>query len=117
MGRVPDADVAGLYSVATVVAVPSTYEGFGLPAAEAMAAGVPLVAARATALPEVVGDAGVLVGPGDAPAFAAAISGLLADPAERSRLIERGHERVRRYTWEANATAFARLYREAVPRR
>jgi alpha-1,3-rhamnosyl/mannosyltransferase len=117
LGRVPDADVAGLYSVATVVAVPSTYEGFGLPAAEAMAAGVPLVAASATAVPEVVGDAGVLVEPGDAPAFAAAISRLLGDPAERDRLVERGRARVLRYTWEANATAFARLYREAVERR
>jgi alpha-1,3-rhamnosyl/mannosyltransferase len=113
LGRVSDADVAGLYSVATVVAVPSTYEGFGLPAAEAMAAGVPLVAARATAIPEVVGDAGVLVEPGDVPAWGAAIGRLLGVPAERDELAARGRERARRYTWSANAAALAELYRTA----
>ena len=61
LGRIPAADVAGLYSLAAVVAVPSLYEGFGLPAVEAMVHGVALVAARSTALPEVVGDAGELV--------------------------------------------------------
>jgi alpha-1,3-rhamnosyl/mannosyltransferase len=112
-GRVSDADVAGLYSVATVVAVPSIYEGFGLPAAEAMAAGVPLVATRATALPEVVGEAGILVAAGDVAAWADAITRLLADPDERARLAGRGRERVQRYTWAANARAFADLYRRS----
>ena len=113
VGRISDADVAGLYSVASVVAVPSTYEGFGLPAAEAMAAGVAVVAARATALPEVVGDAGLLVDPGDVPAWADAIDLLLADARERAVLVERGRDRVRRYSWRANAEAFARLYQAA----
>jgi glycosyltransferase involved in cell wall biosynthesis len=116
-GRVSDADVAGLYEVATVVAVPSVYEGFGLPAAEAMAAGVALVAADATALPEVVGDAGLLVAPGDVPAWADAVSRLLADPGERTRLVGLGRERVQRYTWAANAGAFADLYRRSAAHR
>jgi len=116
-GRVSDADVAGLYSVATVVAVPSTYEGFGLPAAEAMAAGVALVAANTTALPEVVGDAGLLVAPGDVPAWADALDRLLDDPGGRARLADRGRERVQRYTWAANAEAFADLYRRSAVHR
>ena len=99
-GRVTTADVAGLYSVATVVAVPSTYEGFGLPAAEAMAAGVALVAASGTALPEVVGEAGILVEPGDVGAWADAIGRLLADAGERTRLAELGRRQVQRFTWD-----------------
>ena len=113
-GRIPTADVAGLYSVASVVAVPSTYEGFGLPAAEAMAAGVAVVAARDTAIPEVVGDAGVLVPPGDVTAWAAAIGALLDDGEERVRLAGLGRLRVEQFTWEANAEGFAALYRRAV---
>ncbi len=114
VGRISDADVAGLYAAATVVAVPSTYEGFGLPAAEAMAAGVALVAADATALPEVVGDAGLLVEATDPQAWADAIGRLLGDQGERDRLVARGRDRVLRYSWRANAEAFADLYRAAV---
>jgi len=114
VGRVPDAEVAALFRVASVVAVPSTYEGFGLPAAEAMAAGVPVVAADATSLPEVVGDAGVLVDPLDPGAWAGAIGALLDDPDRGSRLAERGLERVARFSWAANAAAFADLYRRAL---
>lgn len=112
-GRVPAADVAGLYRLAHVVAVPSRYEGFGLPAAEAMAYGAPVVAADATALPEVVGDAGVLVDPDDVEGWGAALDRLLADQGERLRLSDAGRERARRYSWEANAEALAALYREA----
>jgi alpha-1,3-rhamnosyl/mannosyltransferase len=113
-GRISDADVAGLYEVASVVAVPSLYEGFGLPAAEAMAAGVALVAADATALPEVVGEAGLLVDPVDPMAWAEAIGRLLGDPAARASLVAKGHERVQRYTWQANANLLAELYRGAL---
>lgn len=113
-GRISAADVAGLYEQARVVAVPSRYEGFGLPAVEAMAYGAALVAASATALPEVVGDAGVLVGPDDVDGWAAAISNLLEDDRQRSRLRSLGLERARRYTWGANAAALADLYRHAL---
>lgn len=114
VGRVPAADVAGLYDLAAVVAVPSVYEGFGLPAAEAMAHGVALVAANTTALPEVVGDAGLLVDPNDAAAWAAAISSLLDDPTGRARLGAAGRLRAERYQWPANAAALAEVYRQAL---
>lgn len=114
LGRISDADVAGLYALATVVAVPSRYEGFGLPAVEAMAAGVALVAADATALPEVVGGGGRLVDPDDVEGWAEAISGLLADPAARASLVESGRRRAATFSWAANADAFAALYRQAL---
>lgn len=113
-GRISAADVAGLYAAAAVVAVPSRYEGFGLPAVEAMAYGAAVVAADATALPEVVGEAGLLVDPDDVEAWAAAIGGLLDSPAERGRLRSEGRARAGRYTWSANATALAELYRRAL---
>lgn len=113
-GRISAADVAGLYAAAAVVAVPSRYEGFGLPAVEAMAYGAPVVASDATALPEVVGEAGLLVAPDDVAAWADAIGGLLDAPAERERLRAVGRARAGRYTWSANAAALADLYRRAL---
>lgn len=109
-GRISAGDVAGLYRMAAVVAVPSRYEGFGLPAAEAMAYGASVVAADVTALPEVVGDAGVLIDPDDVDGWATAIADLLDDEAERVRLAAAGRERARRYTWSANARALADAY-------
>ncbi|MGH9086088.1 MAG: glycosyltransferase family 4 protein [Acidimicrobiales bacterium] len=111
-GRISAADVAGLYQAAAVVAVPSRYEGFGLPAAEAMAHGAAVVAADTTALPEVVGDAGVLVGPDDVGGWATAIGSLLDDAGERARLGALGRARsVARHSWAANAAALADVYR------
>ena len=114
LGRISDADVSGLLELADVVAVPSRYEGFGLPALEAMAAGTAVVAADATSLPEVVGDAGRLVPVGVAGAWGEAISDLLADATERAHLASAGLARAARYTTRTNAIAFAHLYREAV---
>ena len=108
---------AGLLDLADLVAVPSRYEGFGLPVLEAMAAGVAVVAADATSLPEVLGDAGRLVPVGAVEAWADAISKLLADDGERRRLGEAGRERAGSFTPQANAAAFAQLYREAAQER
>lgn len=113
-GRIPAADLAGLYGMASVVAVPSRYEGFGLPAVEAMAYGTPVVAADATALPEVVGDAGIVVDPDDVAGWADALGRVLSDPEERRRLAAAGRDRAGRYTWEANATAVLDVYRGAL---
>lgn len=113
-GRLPAEDVAGLYDLATVVAVPSRYEGFGLPAAEAMVHGTAVVAADATALPEVVGDAGVLVAPGDVEAWAAALGDVLGDPVGRERLAAAGLARAAGFGRLANAAALAEVYRRAL---
>lgn len=109
-GRISAADVAGLYGLASVVAVPSRYEGFGLPAAEAMAYGAPVVAANVTALPEVVGAAGILVDPDDVDGWAGALGDLLEDEQARARFAEAGRRQAERYTWTANAAALADLY-------
>ncbi len=92
---------------------PSRHEGFGLPPLEAMACGTPVVAVRATAVPEVTGDAAVLVEPGDAGAFARATMALLGDAAQRAALRERGLARAAPFTWSRHAEETVAAYREA----
>ncbi|MBI1843211.1 MAG: glycosyltransferase family 4 protein [Actinobacteria bacterium] len=115
---VSDERIVELYAEAEIAVVPSLYEGFSLPAVEAMAAGVPLVATTGGALPEVVGDDGTtaaLVPPGDAGALASTILDLFDDPARREALGTAGRERVlRRYTWTITAEATAEQYREVI---
>ncbi|WP_226480837.1 glycosyltransferase family 4 protein [Natrinema amylolyticum] len=104
-----------LYGTADVAVVPSIYEGFGLPAGEALACGVPVVATTGGGLPEVVGDAGVLVEPGDADALAEAVRDLLADDQRRRRLGERGRDRiVEEFDWERAARETVDTYRDAI---
>jgi glycosyltransferase involved in cell wall biosynthesis len=111
----PDEEYARLLASAEVAVVPSMYEGFSLPAVEHLASGTPLVASRAGALPEVAGDAAVLVTPGDPEELAASLRGLLDDDARRASLAERGLARVReRFAWPAVAAATVGLYREAI---
>jgi alpha-1,3-rhamnosyl/mannosyltransferase len=113
-GRIPWTDLDALYELASVVAVPSRFEGFGAPALEAMAAGAPLVAADATALPWVVDDGGLLVPAGDEVAWAGALARLLDDPHERDRLAEAGRARAAAFSWARAASALADGYRAAV---
>ncbi|WP_051198156.1 glycosyltransferase family 4 protein [Gordonia shandongensis] len=113
-----DDELAGVLADAEIAVVPSLYEGFSLPAVEAMSCGVPLVATRAGAIPEVVGDreeAAVLVPPADAGALAQALLELLDDPDRRRRLGHGGRLRaVERYSWSAVARATADRYRAAI---
>lgn len=95
--------------------IPSLYEGFGMPAGEAMACGVPVISTTGGALPEVVGDAGILVPPGDVPALRQAILALLADPEKRRQLGAAGIVRVRNsLTWRHAAQKTVEAYREVI---
>ena len=113
----PDPALADLFGSAEVAVVPSLYEGFSIPAVEAMACATPLAASRGGALPEVVGDCGVLVEPGNPSDLAHALGELLDDPARRAALGAAGRRRVEdRFTWRATAAATAEVYRERLHR-
>jgi glycosyltransferase involved in cell wall biosynthesis len=118
---VTDERIVELYAEAEVAVVPSLYEGFSLPAVEAMACGVPLVATTGGALPEVVGADGrtaLLVPPGDPGALASALVRMLDDPALRHRLAEAGRQRVlERFTWRACAELTVGHYRRVLEAR
>ena len=104
-GHIPEVDLPAYYRGATVVTMPSLYEGFGLPALEGMACGVPVVVSNTTSLPEVVGDAGLLVEPNDTDSIAAGLRRALTDEPLRAELRRRGLERARRFNWDAVAAS------------
>ncbi|HEX2294112.1 MAG TPA: glycosyltransferase family 4 protein [Actinomycetota bacterium] len=115
-GPVEDLELVELYARAQVAVVPSLYEGFSFPAVQAMSCGVPLVTTTGGALPEVVGDAALLVPPGDAGALAAAIGRLLDDEALRGRMGSAGRDRVlERFTWRSAAEATVAEYLRVLP--
>jgi glycosyltransferase involved in cell wall biosynthesis len=114
LGWIDTARKAAVLRSATVFAYPSRYEGFGLPPLEAMAAGVPVVASAAGAVPEAVGDAACLVPVGDPDAMAAALAAVLDDDDLRRRLIVEGRMRAATFTWERCADGLVELYRRAV---
>ncbi|MEP1593090.1 MAG: glycosyltransferase family 4 protein [Halieaceae bacterium] len=104
-------DMVRYYAEATIAVVPSVYEGFGLPAGEAMACGVPVVSTDGGALPEVVGDAGVIVPAKSAEALATAIEALLADPEQRRVMGEAGRRRIEeKFSWEVCAREMSAYY-------
>lgn len=114
-GRIDPRAFVREYAKASVAVVPSLYEGFGLPAAEAMACGVPVVSTTGGALPEVVGDAGILVPPADIRALADAISRILDHPAAAARMGAAGRKRTEKlFTWQRAARLTEDVYRGAI---
>lgn len=111
---VPDADLPGLYSAARVLTTPSFYEGFGFPALEAMACGTPVVVADRASLPEVVGEAGLLVNPDDPEDIAQELARALTDEPLRARMRELGLAQAARFTWERTAQATLAVYRKVL---
>jgi glycosyltransferase involved in cell wall biosynthesis len=113
-GRVPDHQLPGLYSQATLVAMPSLYEGFGFPILEGMAAGAPVVASNTSSLPEIAGDAGILVPPKDVEALAEAIGQVLENTTLRAELRSRGLKRAQQFNWHSTAAETLEVYRGIV---
>jgi glycosyltransferase involved in cell wall biosynthesis len=111
LGIVDDKDLPALYSGALAFVFPSLYEGFGLPALEAMACGAPVACSNASSLPEVVGDAALLFDPSDVRALTEAMQRLIEDAALRQRLSERGLRRAGTFSWQRNASATLSIYR------
>jgi len=113
-GLIPRQDMLAIVRGAVALTFPSRYEGFGLPALEAMSLGTPVLAGDAAALPEVVGDAGRLIDTDDADAWGEAMLEMLHDGDERERLIAAGHQRVRAFSWATTARDTVAAYRDAV---
>lgn len=108
-------ELVRLYGEATLAVSPSIYEGFGLPAGEAMACGVPLISSDGGALPEIVGDAGVVVPAGDANSLQKAIDDLLADPMKRETLGKQGRARIlEKFSWAVAAEKMTAYYRQVI---
>jgi alpha-1,3-rhamnosyl/mannosyltransferase len=114
LGYLPDEALRHLYAGAAMLVYPSIYEGFGLPALEAMASGIPVITSDRSSLPEVVGDVGITVDPADDAGLAAAMHRLAEDPAERRDRAARGLERARAFTWARCAEETERVYRIAL---
>lgn len=116
VGYVTDETLVQEYLGADVFAYPSIYEGFGIPLIEAMACGTPVVASTGGSLPEVAGDAAVLVDPHDVDALAAAIVRVADDAGLRAELIRRGRDRARHFTWSAAVDRLVEAYAHALGR-
>jgi glycosyltransferase involved in cell wall biosynthesis len=114
-GRINNGEFVRQYARAAIAVVPSLYEGFGIPAGEAMACGVPVISTTGGALPEVVGDCGILVPPGDPFALAREIKGLLDHPEKARAIGEKGFKRVHSsFTWQRAAQKTVEAYRETI---
>ncbi len=116
VGRLNDDELAALYRRARALVFPSLAEGFGLPVAEAMACGAPVVTSNSSSLPEVAGGAAILVDPEDADEIAAAVAGVLEDEALRRGLRERGYERSMCFSSDAVLPRLLEIYRRAAQR-
>lgn len=114
LSDLPEDEMPRFYGAAAALLMPSRYEGFGLPVLEAMAAGCPVLTSNVTSLPEVAGEAAVLLPPDDEEAWYEAILRILRDDAQRQQLVEKGRERAMRYTWEDCARRTLAVYRRVL---
>ena len=113
LGRIEDQDVAYLYSQALCFVFPSLYEGFGIPAVEAMVCGCPVISSNMSAMPEILGDAALYCSPNDPDAWLTAILKLKSSIDLRSELVSRGRRRAKLYSWRQSALKFIALIRAA----
>lgn len=102
-GYVGDQDLHHIYNAAEVFVFPSLYEGFGIPPLEAMSSGCPVIASNVSAMPEVIGDAGLLIDPKNSPKIADAIISLIENPQLRNTLLEKGFHHARKFNWQRSA--------------
>jgi len=108
--HIPEVDLVHYYSSATLLAYPSLYEGFGLPPLEAMACGCPVVTSNTSSLPEVVGEAGIMVNPYDIDSLAQAMRQVLTDSELRNDMVRKGLEQAKRFSWERTARETMEVY-------
>jgi glycosyltransferase involved in cell wall biosynthesis len=109
-GFIEDEDLPALISCASLVAMPSKYEGFGLPVLEAMACGVPVIASNTSSLPEVGGDAALYAAPDDVREWVELIDRVLADPALQASMREKGLRQAQKFRWSEAARQTAKIY-------
>ena len=110
MDWVAENDLPHYYSNASLLAYPSLYEGFGLPVLEAMACGCPVITSNTSSLPEVVGDAAIMVDPYDVDALAKAMREVLTNAGLRKTMIERGLAQAKKFSWEKTAEETLEVY-------
>lgn len=113
-GYLPQDDLPMVYNLASLFVYPTKYEGFGLPALEAMACGTPVVTTAISSLPEIVGDAGMLIPPGDEQALASAMAEVLHDSTLFNQLRTRGLQRSEHFTWERTAQQTLKVYQQVL---
>ncbi len=113
-GYVEQDDLPVIYNLADVFIYPSVYEGFGLPVLEAMACGTPVISSNVSSMPEIVGNAGVLIAPNNSQALAQSLLELINDPVARQRLSIKGQERAATFSWESTAEKTIAVYRHVL---
>jgi glycosyltransferase involved in cell wall biosynthesis len=116
LGSVPNQELAYLYNAARVFALPSFYEGFGLTPLEAMATGTPVVVSNVSSLPEVVGDAGILIDPNDVEAWTVALHRVLTEDALYAEMSEKGLKRSQKFSWDRAARETLQVYKKVAPK-
>jgi len=111
-GYMPDEDLPALYNAADLFVYPSLYEGFGLPPLEAMSSGCPVITSNTSSLPEVVGDAGIMIDPYDVDTLTSSIYKVLTNDGLKADMVEKGLERAKMFSWEKTAKETLKIYRE-----